>query len=165
MPPFWMFIVLFSAIYISLSLVLTRGFGLPWQVPMPWLLEFGLGLPLLVLGAGLMIRAFQALGLKRAFGKELFLPQSESKLVTEGVYAHTRNPLYLSATLLFLGWFFVTRLTPLLFLTILFLAHFLLIAKWEERELRERFGREYEKYRDRVPLFLPRCKKSRRDPG
>ncbi len=31
-----------------------------------------------------------------------------------------------------------------------------LIVRLEERELVERFGDEYEMYRDRVPMFLPR---------
>jgi len=70
--------------------------------------------------------------------------------------------IHLAATLLLMGWFFALRLTPMAFLTVLFLVHFLLLAGWEARELRERFGREYEDYRSRVPFFLPRLKKTRR---
>lgn len=163
LPPLGILIAICAAIYGSLSAGLTKAFGLPWQVPIPSSLGFAVGIPLLILGGGLLAWAFKSLGLKRAMGKELFQDRSKSKLIADGIYAHTRNPLYLSVTILFVGWFFVSLLTPLAFLTFLFLVHFLLVAKWEEKELGQRFGREYEEYRNRVPLFIPRVTGKRRD--
>ena len=157
-----MFIAVFSAIYITVSAGVTKLLGLPWHVPMPLSVALRIGGPLLALGGVLLIWAFKSLGLRRAFGKEMFLPKSESNLITNGIYAYTRNPLYLSVTVLFVGWFFVLRLTPLAFLTVLFLIHFVLVARWEEKELRERFGQEYEEYRSRVPLLIPRARGSSR---
>jgi len=163
MPPLWVLIGLFMAVYASLSVGLTALLGLPWRVPMPFPVALGVGGPLLALGTGLLVWAFRSLGLGRALGKELFLPRSESHLVTDGIYAYTRNPLYLSVTILFLGWFFILRLTPLALLTVLFFVHFLLVAKWEEKELRVRFGQEYDEYRKRVPLFIPCRRRAKRD--
>ena len=89
-------------------------------------------------------------------GKELFLDKSESTLITHGPYAYTRNPIYLSAFICLLGWFFLLRLTLLGFLTVIFGFHFFAVAKWEERELRQRFGQDYIDYAKHVPLFFPR---------
>ena len=87
-----------------------------------------------------------------------FAARAESKLVTDGLYARTRNPLYLAATILLLGWCVALRLTPLAFLSVIFFVHFLFVAKWEEKELQARFGQEYEDYRKRVPLLVPRLR-------
>ena len=70
-------------------------------------------------------------------------------------YAHSRNPLYFSVTLLLAGWFCVSRFTPLGILTVLAFAHFMLVAKWEEKELTERFGKTYLDYKASVPFFIP----------
>ena len=151
-----MLVVVFSALYAGLSVGLTRVFKLPWQVRVPLVPAVVVaGVFFLLLGTSLLIWSFKSLGAGRAVGKELFLPASQSKLVTSGIYAYTRNPLYLSVTIIFLGWFFALRLTPAAILTVLFFVHFLLVAKWEERELGKRFGREYEEYRKRVPFLVP----------
>jgi protein-S-isoprenylcysteine O-methyltransferase Ste14 len=156
LPPIWVFIVVFVTIYTAISVGLTIMLKLPWQAPMPLWLTVGAGVPLLVLGLAFDFWAIKSLSFKRALGKELFLDKSESKLITHGPYAYTRNPIYLSVLICLLGWFFLLRLIPLGFLTVIFLMHFFAVAKWEERELRERFGQEYIDYAKRVPLVFPR---------
>jgi protein-S-isoprenylcysteine O-methyltransferase Ste14 len=49
----------------------------------------------------------------------------------------------------------VSRSTPIAVLTILAFVHFMFVAKWEEKELTERFGKPYRDYKQRVPFFLP----------
>lgn len=145
-------------LYLLVSLGIPVAFSLPWQVSFFGLFGVLAGVLLVALGICLQIWSFRQLGWRRALGRELFLPASESELVTTGIYAHSRNPLYLAAILLLLGLFFLVRLTPLGFLTVIFAGHFVAVAKWEEAELRSRFGDEYEAYRRRVPLFIPRWK-------
>lgn len=156
LPPIWLFVVIFLLAYSVLSAVLTMVLKLPWRLPLPVTVGVSIGVVLLVLALGMMIWVLKSLGIGRAFGKELFLPKSESKLVTTGIYAYSRNPLYLLVLLFLLGWFFLFQLTAVLILTSLFLVHFIFVARWEERELRERFGQEYEDYKRRVPFFVPR---------
>lgn len=69
-------------------------------------------------------------------------------------YMPTRNPLYLSASILFLGWSLVFVSTFLIIISILFIPLFRFAAKWEEQELTERFGEEYRSYKERVPFFF-----------
>ena len=154
-PPFWFVVLLCFLLYSVLTGGLMMGFGLPWQIPLPRALGLIIGDLLLVFGFCLYIWSNRSLGLKRALGKELFKPAAKSTLVTTGAYAYTRNPIYVSVTLLFLGLFCVSRSTPIGIMTVFAFIHFMLVAKWEEGELAKRFGKEYQDYKQRVPFFIP----------
>jgi protein-S-isoprenylcysteine O-methyltransferase Ste14 len=155
LPPLWILVVLFLLLYGSLSVGLTRVFKLPRRVPIPPTAGLVMGIVLLAFGFGWMVWSLRSLSIRRAFGKELFKSAAESTLVTIGPYAYSRNPLYFSAIILFLGWFFVFRWTPIAIMAVLFLVHFILVAKWEERELTQRFGDQYRDYKQQVPFFIP----------
>jgi protein-S-isoprenylcysteine O-methyltransferase Ste14 len=159
LPPFWLLIALFFFLYGSLSVGLTVVFGLPWLAPLPVIPALAIGVLMLAFGFGMYIWSIKSLSVRRAFGKELFKTAAESTLVTTGAYAHSRNPLYFSVTLLLLGWFCVSRLTPLGILTVLAFIHFMFIAKWEEKELTERFGKTYLDYKASVPFLIPRLRR------
>jgi hypothetical protein len=77
-----------------------------------------------------------------------------NRLVTTGIYGLTRNPMYLGGILLFTFNPYVTRN----WLTVSALAdlYFIMGAFVEERRLLSRFGEEYDRYKKRVPLLLPR---------
>jgi protein-S-isoprenylcysteine O-methyltransferase Ste14 len=78
------------------------------------------------------------------------------KLLREGIYARIRHPRYLEAgfglasTALFCN-FLATYVLLAVYIPIIYL-----VVLLEERELKERFGGEYEKYCQDVPRFLPR---------
>ncbi len=76
-------------------------------------------------------------------------------LATEGIYAYVRHPQYLGIILITLAlliqW---PTLITLAMWPILFLMYYRL-ARREERELEARFGKEYSRYKQRVPMFLP----------
>lgn len=148
-------IILFSAV----SIVIIFLVGLPWILPIPSLWSAGTGVVVLAIGFPIMIITLRSLSTHRAFGDELYKSEEESKLVTTGPYAYTRNPLYLSSMILFIGWTLLLRFTFLLIVTVLFLPLFIRAAKWEEEELTERFGEEYISYKERVPFFLPRLRR------
>jgi protein-S-isoprenylcysteine O-methyltransferase Ste14 len=111
--------------------------------PTPSLLAAGAGVAVVGLG----IRAWAAGHIRK-----------ERELTTRGPYAHTRNPLYLGSFFVGLGftiaggrWLFV----------ILFLAFFWWIygrtIRGEAELLERRFGDEYRRYAERVPLVVPRA--------
>jgi protein-S-isoprenylcysteine O-methyltransferase Ste14 len=74
--------------------------------------------------------------------------------VVDGLYRYSRNPLYLSATLVFSGiCMATTNLVLLAILIVLFtLQHFMILA--EERACRQNFGMAYERYVEKVPRYL-----------
>jgi protein-S-isoprenylcysteine O-methyltransferase Ste14 len=154
-PPLWVFIIAFFIVFALISIGLTLLFKLPWVLPIPFPWGLLIGLVLLGFGFFILISALQALTIRRAFGKEIYKTKTESQLITTGIYAHTRNPLYLGVILLLFGWAFVFLFTFLLIMSGLFIILFVLVAKWEEKELTERFGDEYHKYRNQVPFFIP----------
>jgi protein-S-isoprenylcysteine O-methyltransferase Ste14 len=87
---------------------------------------------------------------------ELSPERHPSALVTTGPYAVLRHPRYAQLTLALLGWALLSN----------YLVSYLIFGLWlpvlwatvllEERELRDRFGAEWDAYARRVPRFLPR---------
>ena len=81
-------------------------------------------------------------------------------LVTTGPYRLIRNPLYLGGSLIYLG---MLIMIPSLFLAILGLIGlpiiYIGIAR-EEKGLERRFGEDYRRYKQGVPGWVPRIKRS-----
>jgi protein-S-isoprenylcysteine O-methyltransferase Ste14 len=88
------------------------------------------------------------------------------RLVCVGVFAHSRNPLYLGNFLMVSGLLLIWN-SPLAYLIILpsFGIALLSIVRAEEGFLSRRFGTEYTKYCARVPRFLPRFRGFRQTLG
>jgi len=80
-------------------------------------------------------------------------------LVQNGLFAHSRNPLYVGNMMVFLGLFLVLD-SPLGYLVGVpfFYIAYLSITLAEEEFLRQRFGEEYEAYCRRVNRFFPSLK-------
>lgn len=81
--------------------------------------------------------------------------KTADKLVTDGIYAYSRNPMYLGLTLLLVGaWILFGALSPLL-CVLLFIA---VASHWyipgEERMLREKFGPAFQEYEAKVGRWL-----------
>lgn len=75
------------------------------------------------------------------------------QMVTDGVFAISRNPMYLGFVLMLLGVAFVVdRLAPFLFVLLFAAAAQFWYVPFEERRMRETFGDEYAGY----------CRKTRR---
>jgi len=77
-------------------------------------------------------------------------------LVTEGVFAHSRNPLYLGNILTAVG--VGIALNSVVFVAAgggFFLFAYQAIVAGEERFLRDKFGAEFDRYCESVPRFVP----------
>ena len=84
-------------------------------------------------------------------------PESASKLVTSGVYAWTRNPMYLGLSVLLLGWAInLGTLTPLVLAPLFIPLIRYVQIRPEEHALRARFGEDYARYCQRVNRWLGR---------
>jgi protein-S-isoprenylcysteine O-methyltransferase Ste14 len=79
------------------------------------------------------------------------------RLVCEGIYAHSRNPMYVGNFLLLAGLAIIYH-SPLVYLVAfpVYLLAIWTIIKSEEEFLAQQFGREYADYCQRVNRFLPR---------
>ena len=79
------------------------------------------------------------------------------RLVTEGIYAHSRNPMYVGNLSIIFGVCLTANSWTVLAIAIpLFSLFYLAITTAEEEFLARQFGAEYERYVESVPRFLPR---------
>ena len=78
------------------------------------------------------------------------------KLVKEGIFAHSRNPLYLGNIMIVIGLGIIANSIPFYFIGIpLFVFMYLAITRAEEKYLRDKFGAEYIEYCKNVNRFIP----------
>jgi protein-S-isoprenylcysteine O-methyltransferase Ste14 len=81
---------------------------------------------------------------------------NEQHLITSGIWARVRHPVYLGHLCEMLAWSMGTGLAVLFVLTAFAVVTGLVMIRLEDKELRTRFGAEYALYRGRVPAVLPR---------
>jgi protein-S-isoprenylcysteine O-methyltransferase Ste14 len=108
-------------------------------------------------GALLLVGAWAGLGGSRDLGAQCTpfpRPKDVGKLITTGIYARVRHPLYLSVIALGFAWALLWRSGPATALAVLQLPFFDLKARREERWLRARYA-EYADYARRVKRFIP----------
>lgn len=117
---------------------------LPLAVISNWIL-FLVGIGLIAFG---LVMAFGAEGQFRRLGTTVDPLGAPSRLVTDGWFKQSRNPMYLSFLLMLLGsWLTLGSLSPL----VLLLIFVRLTEQWyilpEEQRLVRAFGKDYESYR------------------
>jgi protein-S-isoprenylcysteine O-methyltransferase Ste14 len=134
---------------------LTLMLLLHWLFPVRMLLHFPFDLAGLLLGGLGLTICFLAHRQFKIIGTTLYPFNQPEKLVTDGLFRHTRNPMYLGLTI-FLGgaWLFFGSLTPGVFVVA-----FLLVAdRWyipyEEQQLLAAFGGTYKAYQSKTPRWI-----------
>lgn len=134
------------------------GIILGWLSPLPWisgtLADFGFmaGLIMIVAAIFIDVRTFQEL---KKHDTTILPTKGASHLVTTGPFSFSRNPIYLSNTMLTFGiglamqnlWLFVTGLLAA------FATNYLAIMR-EEKHLGVKFGSEWRKYAKRVRRWI-----------
>ena len=129
-------------------------------VPVVWLWHFGhtgIQWPW-----GLLILAIGSLGLLwcvRDFyvtGKGTLAPWSPPrKLVRIGLYRFSRNPMYISVTLILLGWSIAfLSISLLIYCSLIFTVFYLRVVYGEEPWLARTHGKAWEDYVNQVPRWL-----------
>jgi protein-S-isoprenylcysteine O-methyltransferase Ste14 len=85
----------------------------------------------------------------------LYQAQRANRLATTGLYARIRHPQYVAFVMILLGFLlqWPTLLTLVMFPILM--AMYGRLAVTEEREMRERFGAEFDAYAARTPRFIP----------
>lgn len=118
-----------------------------------------LGTVLVVVATALNLAAHRHLGNSWRLGIDERAP---GDLVTRGVYARTRNPIYIAFVLLFAGTFLLNGTASFLVYLAVAVPVLHRLALLEERFLAERFGERFVQYRQRVPRYISLV---RRDPA
>jgi protein-S-isoprenylcysteine O-methyltransferase Ste14 len=156
--PVWTYVVLsVPVIAMMLGLYLARDTLLG--------ADLGTSVPLIVLAVACLVPGMLIARKRRRYLTKKILsgvPElrrdagNRGTLLTEGIYGKVRHPRYIE----FLCWVgsyaFFANHAGLYVMLVLMLPTLYMIVLLEERELRDRFGEEYEEYRRRVPRFVPR---------
>jgi len=109
-----------------------------------------LGIPSLVVGIYFTLNAHNTV-----FNKSSAKP----KLITTGVYALVRHPMYFGILLVCLGFFFTSLSLLSLLVWLGFFVFYDKMASYEEQSLLQILGKQYVIYQKKVPKWLPRIKK------
>jgi protein-S-isoprenylcysteine O-methyltransferase Ste14 len=105
----------------------------------------GQGLRILTIGLVYIVRGGQR---RRIYAK---------KLVTDGLFSHCRNPLYVGNILIVNGFLFISgNITGMIIGSLVFLTIYRLIVYSEESFLSATFGEAYTAYCANVPRWIPR---------
>src|SRR5579871_1481987 len=154
--PYLLLAPLWAAMWIAVAVVTFRWrtdalYASPWG----WLPALGL----FALGFWLYHRAGADFGLKRLTGvPELHANHAEQSLVTAGIRAHVRHPVYLAHLCEMLAWSAGTGLLVCFGLTLFAGITGAAMIRAEDAELERRFGEAYRAYRSTVPAVLPRLR-------
>jgi protein-S-isoprenylcysteine O-methyltransferase Ste14 len=126
--------------------------------------EFGTSYPFVVVGV--VCLAVSVLFRVRLTGQltpgivaglpELSPDRHPGTLLTDGAYSRMRHPRYAQVLLALLGYALFANYLALYVVVALWVVGLYPIILLEERELRDRFGAEYESYCRRVPRFIPK---------
>ncbi len=152
----------------TLSGVITSLLGLPSKLDLPPALR-SMGAAILVAGLGLALWLFRyrspsAMILSTYFTfVKMFTRTPISRLegrteplIVNGPQKYVRHPLYLAATIMFLGWAFLTDTTSSLVGVGFVLLWFRFVQiPFEEKELHAIFGDQYARYSNEVPMLIP----------
>ncbi len=89
---------------------------------------------------------------------ELAPEGSRTVLLTQGIYGRIRHPRYAQIILALMAYALFCNYLAIYALVMAMVFVLLLLIRIEERELRDRFGEEYDSYCARVPRFIPRTR-------
>lgn len=115
-------------------------------------LRYGIAILLLAVAIAL---AASALGRFRRAGTRAEPWQPTTAIVTSGVYAFTRNPMYVAMALLYLAAAIAADsvIALILLVPLLVTVHYGVVAR-EERYLEAKFGDEYRRYKETVRRWI-----------
>lgn len=146
-------VIIFPPILFICAIALGVAIGYIFPVAfLPFYIVLILGIVLLIIAIVLLRRSVRAL----AIHKTTVNPSGvTTAIVTSGIYKHTRNPIYISFTLIYISalvmtnaWWGFLLLVPLLIIVQKG------IVEREEKYLTQKFGEEYLKYKSEVKRWL-----------
>jgi protein-S-isoprenylcysteine O-methyltransferase Ste14 len=133
-----------------------------------WFPVLFLGIPVLAPGhttpaswivGGMLIvigEFFRLAGVAAAGAETRRRSRNVGRLVTYGIFAWSRNPLYNGNFLVWMGFVVISGVTWFLpFAVLLFALEYSFIVRYEEGVLETTFGREYLNYKNCTPRWLP----------
>lgn len=110
----------------------------------------GVGVLLTLLGLGVMTKAHFDMGSLWRMG----LDNSTDRIVQEGLFKVSRNPVYMGVLLIIGGMMFILQTLVAVMLFLFGVSVVLLIVRSEESFLEDKFKQSYLEYKKKVPRFI-----------
>ncbi len=139
--------IIFLVVWITDSFFFRYSTFLNKYIPLAVQITIGL---ILLLVSIIMART----GMKIVFGEFREKPE----VIRKGIFGIVRHPVYLSEILFYLSLLIFRTSLAALAIWIIAIGFFHYISRYEEKLLLQRFGDEYRKYMEDVPMFLPKIK-------
>jgi protein-S-isoprenylcysteine O-methyltransferase Ste14 len=147
---FVMFVAMMYGLWTVRDVLLAIEYGADWRLWAPAVACYGLA-------AWIQMRIKKQLTFRVLAGApELDADGKGGKLMSGGLYARMRHPRYVAVILGTIAWALFTNYLAMYVLVPVTVVGLLLVVTIEERELARRFGEEYARYRETVPMFIPR---------
>jgi len=111
-----------------------------------------IGIALIIVSLIIPVLAFKALEKSKTTHK---VSKPTTAIVSDGIFKYTRNPIYLSGFILFIGISFITN--SLIILILIIPLFFIIregVVKREEKYLEWKFGEEYLDYKKQVRRWI-----------
>jgi len=93
-------------------------------------------------------------GMKAVFGST----REKAEVINTGVFRIVRHPIYTGAILFYLGAAVITMSISSAAFLLLIIAFYIYISKYEERILKEAFGKEYLEYKKKTGMLFPKLR-------
>jgi protein-S-isoprenylcysteine O-methyltransferase Ste14 len=147
-----------SVLLVFASLWLDRLWSI--RLPLAAPTSIFVSVPLIVIGATLALWTVCIFFRARGSPVPLNPPQ---RLVTSGLYSRVRNPMVLGWTIILFGVGILLNSISLIsiFTPLFILLNVLYLKTIEEKEMEKKFSEEYLKYKQTVPMFIPRLRKQK----
>lgn len=151
--------VLFSSVAMALMFYFWQPIGgVIWDVgegPMQTMMlgVYGVGL-LVVLLSTFLINHFDLFGLRQVWLYATGRPYTHLEFRTPFFYQYVRHPLYVGWLMTF--WAAPVMTSAHLFFAVMTTAYIFVAIRFEEADLVAVHGRKYERYREQVPMIMPR---------
>ncbi len=97
-----------------------------------------------------------SLSFDQLVGRHEVEPGREQMLHTGGIRAHLRHPIYFGHFCTMTGWALATGSLAIWALLLVAIVSGLVMIRFEDAELEQRFGEPYREYRRRVPAVIPK---------
>jgi protein-S-isoprenylcysteine O-methyltransferase Ste14 len=143
----WKLILAWGVFYLAAGIALAL-IVLDWNSwGIPAAIRFGIGIPLALVGGGLVSWGIITLGLENTHGRR-------GGFITGGPYRFTRNPQYLGDIVLLTGLMLIANSVAVIVINLLIILSFILMPFAEEIWLEEQYGEAYLQFKARTPRFL-----------
>jgi protein-S-isoprenylcysteine O-methyltransferase Ste14 len=135
--------------WLHFGLVVLAAVKSTWHFSLPTPVALGGGIVLMAVGGGMYLSATYTFGsFKRQMGLDT------TRLVTEGIYRWSRNPLFVSWALVLVGLGLVRESAMILLLVLVYWISYRLCLPLEEELLGRLFGEAYETYWHRTHRYF-----------